>query len=317
MQPEIPRQTANPVESKAIKYSQLKLLVDKLAAGLVKLGVKKGDRVCLFLPNCIEFIIGDWAVLKIGATVVPTSVLRSDEGLRHEVGSSKSRVIICSETQLERILGIRDQTELEYILLTPQDGYGEPLKQASLPKGVYALTDILEQGEENPPQVAIDPKNDLCELAFTGGATGVPKGVMVTHANRYSCLRQGLSWLMEPMLRGFAGKSSVLVTIPLFHTYGHYVYQSAAYLGLRVILLPDPRDTMLMAKTIREFRPLLIAGVPTQFMRVSQEPLPRMNSMFLSGSAPLPVEVSKAIQQKTGMPISEVMGSQKPRPWPQ
>lgn len=303
-----PGQTAILFEGKAIKYSQLKFLVDKLATGLVKLGVKKGDRICLFLPNCIEFILSDWATLKVGAIVVPTSVLRSNEGLHHEVSSSKSRAIICSETQLERILGIQEQTELEFILLTSQDGYGKPLKQASLPKGVHALSNILEQGEGAHPQVIIDPKNDLCELAFTGGATGVPKGVMVTHANRYSCLRQGLPWLMEPMLRGLAGKSSVLVAIPLFHTYGHYVYQSATYLGLRVILLPDPRDTTLLAKTIKEFRPLLIAGVPTQFMRVSQEPLPRMNSMLLSGSAPLPVEVSKAIRQKTGMPVTEGYG---------
>ena len=154
----------------------------------------------------------------------------------------------------------------------------------------------------------IDPEHDLCELGFTGGATGVPKGVMVTHANRYSCIMQGLPWLMEPMLRGFAGKASVLVAVPLFHTYGHYVYQSAAYLGMRAIVLPDPRDTALMARTIREFRPFLITGVPTQFMRIAQEPLPRMNSMFLSGSAPLPLEVSKAVQGKTGMPISEGYG---------
>jgi len=131
---------------------------------------------------------------------------------------------------------------------------------------------------------------------------------MVTHSNRYSSIRQGLPWLMEPMLRGFAGKSSVLIAVPLFHTYGHYVYQSAAYLGLRAIVLPDPRDTTLMAGSIREFRPFLITGVPTQFMRIAEEPLPRMNSMFLSGSAPLPMEVSKAVQQKTGMPISEGYG---------
>jgi long-chain acyl-CoA synthetase len=303
-----PGQTAVLFEGKSIKYRQLKSLVDKLASGLTKLGVEKGGRVCLYLPNCIEFILSDWAVMKTGAAVVPTSILRTEEGLQHEVGSSNSQVIICSETQLEKVLGIRDKTELKHILITSQNGYGESLRQSSLPDGVHALTDILEQGEKAPPQVEIDPEHDLCELGFTGGATGVPKGVMVTHANRYSCIMQGLPWLMEPMLRGFAGKASVLVAVPIFHTYGHYVYQSAAYLGMRAIVLPDPRDTTLMAKTIQEFRPFLITGVPTQFMRIAQEPLPRMNSMFLSGSAPLPVEVSKAVQQKTGMPISEGYG---------
>jgi long-chain acyl-CoA synthetase len=303
-----PSQTAVLFEGKEIKYRQLKILVEKLASGLASLGIEKGDRVCIFLPNCIEFILSDWAVMKTGAVVVPISILRTDEGLVHEAGSSNSRVIICSETQLERVLGVRDQTQLEHILLTSQDGYGEPLRKSSLPEGVHALIDILEKGKDAPPGVEIDPENDLCELCFTGGATGVPKGVMVTHANRYSCIQQGLPWLMEPMLRGFAGKASVLLAVPLFHTYGHYVYQTAAYLGLRTILMPDPRDTTLMAKNIRDFRPFLITGVPTQFMRIVQESLPRINSMFLSGSAPLPQEVSNVVQEKTGMPISEGYG---------
>ena len=303
-----PSQAAVLFEGREIKYRQLKTLVDKLASGLASLGVKKGDRGCLFLPNCIEFILGDWAVMKTGGVVVPISILRTDDGLVHEAGSSNSRVIICSETHLERVLGVRDRTNLEHILLTSQDGFGEPLRKSSLPKGVHALMDILEKGKDLPPDVEIDPERDLSELCFTGGATGVPKGVMVTHASRYSCIQQGLPWLMEPILRGFAGKASVLLAIPLFHTYGHYVYQTAAYLGLRTILMPDPRDTALMAKTIREFRPFLITGVPTQFMRIAQESLPRMNSMFLSGSAPLPLEVSKAVQDKTGMPISEGYG---------
>jgi long-chain acyl-CoA synthetase len=303
-----PSQTAVLFEGVEIRYRQLKSLVDKLASGLVDLGVEKGDRVCLFLPNCIEFILADWAVMKTGAVIVPTSILRTDDGLVHEVGSSDSRVIICSETQLERVLGIREQTSLEHILLTSQDGYGKPLRTGSLPKDVHAFTDILEKGVDAPPQVEIDPEHDLVELGFTGGATGVPKGVMVTHANRYSCIMQALPWLMEPMLRGFAGKASVLLAVPLFHTYGHFVYQSSAYLGTRTILMPDPRNIALLAETIREFRPFLITGVPTQFMRIAQQPLPRMNSMFLSGSAPLPLEVSKAVQDKTGVPISEGYG---------
>ena len=303
-----PGQTAILFEGKEIRYRQLKALTDKLASGLANLGVEEGDRVCLFLPNCIEFILSDWAVMKTGAAVVPTSILRADEGLHHEVSSSNSKVIICSETHLDRVLGIRDQTDLEYILLTSQDGYGEPLRLGSLPRGVHAFTDILEQGAEDPPEVEIDPENDLCELGFTGGATGIPKGVMVTHMNRFSCIRQGLPWLMEPMVRGFVGKASVLIAVPLFHTYGHYVYQTAAHLGLRAILLPDPRNIRMMAETIREFRPFLITGVPTQFMRITQETLPRINSMFLSGSAPLPMEVSKVVQEKTGMPISEGYG---------
>jgi len=291
-----------------IKYRQLKKLTDDLAAGLVRLGIEKGDRVCLFLSNCIEFILSDWAILKAGGVVVPTSILRTDEGLCYELESSDSKMIICSETQLDRILAVREQTHLEYICLTAVDGYKQPLRRTGLPQGVFALTDLMEQQAGDFTHIDLEPDQDLCALAFTGGATGLPKGVMVTHSNRYNCIRQGFPWLMEPMLRGFAGKASVLIAIPLFHAYGHYVYHSAAYLGLRAIILPDPRDTALMARTIREHRPFFIPGVPTQFMRIAQETLPRMNSMFLSGSAPLPLEVSKTIQKMTGMPISEGYG---------
>ena len=118
-----PGQTAILFEGREIKYRQLKILVEKLASGLASLGVEKGDRVCLFLPNCTEFILSDWAVMKTGGVVVPTSILRTDDGLIHEAGSSSSRVIICSETQLERVLGVRDQTHLEHILLTSR-GHG-------------------------------------------------------------------------------------------------------------------------------------------------------------------------------------------------
>ena len=106
-----------------------------------------------------------------------------------------------------------------------------------------------------PPEVEIDPQVDLCELSFTGGATGVPKGVMITHANRLSCLYQGLPWVLKPLMRGFVGKASVLISIPLFHSYGHYTHQSAALLGLRLLVLPDPRDSDLMIEYIEKFRP--------------------------------------------------------------
>jgi long-chain acyl-CoA synthetase len=148
----------------------------------------------------------------------------------------------------------------------------------------------------------------LCELAFTGGATGVPKGVMVTHYNRYSCILQGFPWLLKPILRGFVGKASILIAIPMFHSYGHYAHQVAAHLGLRIILIPDPRDTDYMVECITRYRPFMIPAVPTQFMRIAEAELSRMNVLLMSGSAPLPIEVSEAIKHKTGMPVSEGYG---------
>ncbi len=301
-------QTAILFQGRSIRYGELRNQVDRLAAGLAQLGVRKGDRVCLFLPNCIEFILSDWAVLKAGAAVVPTSILRTDEGLLHEAASSGAKVVICQEEQLDRVVGLRSKCEIEHIIVTSSQGYDIAEVTRPLPKGVHELRQLLRDNEPQPPKVEIDPMEDLAELAFTGGATGVPKGVMVTHFNRYSCILLGFPWALKPMLRGFVGKSSILLAIPLFHAYGHYAHQAAAYLGLRCILIPDPRDTQMMVDMIAQHRPFLIPAVPTQFMRIAEADLSRMNVLLASGAAPLPREVAQAIKNKIGMPVSEAYG---------
>ena len=303
-----PGQTAVLCGERSINYRQLRSRVDRLAAALAGLGVGHGDRVCLFLPNCTEFIISDWAILKAGAAVVPTSVLRTEEGLLHEVGSSGSKVIICTEPDLERVLAVKARCDVEHVVVTSAAGYDVEQVSTPLPSGVDEFRALLDSHDAAPPQVEIDPAEDLCELAFTGGATGVPKGVMVTHANRYACIRQGLPWILEPILRGFVGKASVLVAIPLFHAYGHYVQQTAAQLAVRVILLPDPRDTDTLVDLVKTYRPFLIPVVPTQLMRLAESDLSRMNVLPMSGSAPLPLEVAQAIKAKLGMPVSQAYG---------
>jgi long-chain acyl-CoA synthetase len=303
-----PGQTAILFQERAIKYHQLRTLVDKFATALAGMGIRKGDKVCLFLPNCPEFIISNWAILKTGGVVVPTSILRTEEGLFHEVGSSASKVIICQEQHLEQVLAIRSKCEIEHIIITSAGGFDVEAVSTSLPKGVYEFRKLIADYDPHPPQVDIDPMEDLCELAFTGGATGVPKGVMITHFNRYSCILQGFPWLMKPILPGFVGKASVLVPIPLFHSYGLYTHQISAYLGLRVILMADPRDTKQFAEYIQKYRPFMVPAVPTQFMRLTEMNLSKMNVLPMSASAPLPAEVAYTIKQKIGMPVSEAYG---------
>ncbi len=309
-----PGQTALLFSGRTLNYAQLKNQVDKLANALVGLGVKKGDRVCLYLPNCPEFILSDWAILKAGAAVVPISILRTDEGLVHEAGSSQSKVIICQERNLERVLAVRERCGCEQIIVTSNQGYDLQEVTKPLPPNVFEFRRLIQDNDPIPPDVMIDPQEDLCELAFTGGATGVPKGVMVTHANRMACIRQGLPWVLKPLLRGFAGKASILIPIPLFHAYGHYVAQAAAYLGLRIILLPDPRDTDLLVEYLLKYRPFIVTAVPTQFMRIAEANLSRLNVLLLSGSAPLPQEVAEEIKRKIGMPISEGYGMTETSP---
>jgi long-chain acyl-CoA synthetase len=305
---EHPNQTAILFQGRELKYHQLKSQVDSFANALVRLGLQKGDRVCLFLPNCPEYILAYWAVLKAGGVVVPTSIMRSDEGLFHEVSSSESRFIVCKEVHLDRAMALRDRTDVEGILITSDAGYDVMHVEFSLPKGVYDFAELIANRDSPSPQVIIDPAHDLCELAFTGGATGVPKGVMLSHANRYASIVQTLPWFMKPLLGGIKGKTSVLLSIPMFHAYGNFIQTSAIYLGLRLLILPDARDTDAILTSIIDHRPFLIPGVPTQFMRLADTGLKRSNSMLFSGSAPLPQEVAQEIKRKTGMAVSEGYG---------
>jgi long-chain acyl-CoA synthetase len=305
---EHPNQTAILFQGRELKYHQLKRRADSLANAFKSLGLEKGERVCLFLPNCSEFILAYWAVLKAGGVVVPTSILRTDEGLFHEVSSSGSRFLVCKEVHLDRVMALRDHTDLEGILIASNAGYDVKPVQFSLPRGVYDFASLISTTDSPPPQVEIDPLHDLCELAFTGGATGVPKGVMLSHANRYASIVQALPWFMKPLLGGIKGKTSVLLSIPMFHTYGNFIQTSAIYLGLRLLVLPDARDTEAILTTIIEHRPFLVPGVPTQFMRLADAGLKRSNCMLFSGSAPLPGEVAQEIKRKTGMAVSEGYG---------
>jgi long-chain acyl-CoA synthetase len=305
---EFPNQTAILFNGREIKYHQLKRKTDSLACELVRLGLQKGDRVCIFLPNCPEYVISFWAVIAAGGVVVPTSILRTEEGLLHEVGTSRSRFMVCQQAHLERALALFGHSDLEGILLTSATSFTGEKLQGQLPNRVHDFASLVTSPDPSPPQVKIDPLQDLCELAFTGGATGTPKGVMLTHYNCYASIVQALPWFMKPLLGGIRGKTSVLLSIPMFHVYGNFIQTSAIYLGLRLIILPDARDTDAILTHIINHRPFLVPGVPTQFMRLADAGLKRSNSMLFSGSAPLPQEVALEIKRKTGMAVSEGYG---------
>ncbi|MCK5348228.1 MAG: AMP-binding protein, partial [Desulfobacula sp.] len=163
-----PGKTAVLFLKRTINYRDLKIYADKLANALAGLGVEKGDNVCVFLPNCPEAVIADWGILKTGAAVIPTSILRSDDGLVHEAGSGKAKALICCEDQLTRVLNLKEKCGFSFVIVTSREGFDLKPVEENMPEDVYEFKQLLENSEAAPPDITIDPKKDLCELAFTG-----------------------------------------------------------------------------------------------------------------------------------------------------
>jgi long-chain acyl-CoA synthetase len=290
-----------------MSYGDLKLEVDRLATALADLGVKKGDRVATILPNCPQYLISDFGILKAGAVHVPCSVLHKAADLIYEIGDSGAETVICSEMSIELVNSIKDKTKIKRIILTSLMDYSLEKPELKQVPGAYQFRDLIASHEPNLPDVEIDPMEDLAVLVFTGGATGLPKGVMLTHYNRLAAITQAI-WYFEPLKVGVKGKTSIMIPIPLFHQYGHMMMHFSVSWGLKMYLLPDPRDSDTIFQLLTKYRPFMCVCVPTQYSVLVSKGLGRMSTMFLSGAAALAPEIAQKFKQHTGMPITEAYG---------
>jgi long-chain acyl-CoA synthetase len=304
-----PGATAIDYFGQRISYRELKQYADSLSAALAAFGVKKGDKVATILPTCPQYIIANFAILKTGAIHVPCSILHKERELEFEIGESGAETVICLEEQLERILSVKSNTRLKQVIVTAITDYTPAeLQKQEAPDSTYRFKTLIDTHEPNPPQVEINPREDLAYLAFTGGATGVPKGVMLTHYNRYANTLQAMPWAMASLEKSIRGKASICIAVPLFHSYGDSSALFGIYWGLRLILVQDPRDTDYIMKMLVENRPFMAALVPTQLMKLRDKDLPRMPIQIVSGASHLPIEVREGISEKIKMPISEGYG---------
>ena len=292
---------------KRIPYHELKSNVDRLANALAGLGVKKGGRVATILPNCPQFIITDFAVSKTGAALVPCSTLHKVLDLEHEISESGAETVVCSDEALSLVNSIKDKTKLKNIIVTSPMDYAAQEPEVKEVPSAYQFKRLIAEHEPKPPQVDIDPVEDLAYLSFTGGATGVPKGVMITHYNRACNVRQTI-WVLEPLWPGIKGKASSEVVLPLFHSWGHVAVQMSIALGVRILLVSDPRDIDQAISLLKENRPTLVFVVPTHLMAIAQREVGRLPVIFMSGAAPLPEEIFEAIKRDILMPVTEGYG---------
>ncbi len=304
-----PRSAAIDYFGLRITYSELKQYADSLACALDNFGVKKGDKVATILPTCPQYVISNYAILKTGGVHVPCSILHKERELEYEIGESGAETVICLAEQLQKVQAIRSKTKIKQIIVTSLLDY-TPKEEAkwSAPAETYNYKELINAHEPHPPSVEINPREDLAYLAFTGGATGMPKGVMLTHFNRYVNVMQAMPWAMSRLEKSIRGKASILIGVPLFHSYGDASALFGIYWGLRMILVQDSRDIDYIARMLIENRPFMTALVPTQLMKLREKELPRLPIQILSGASHLPQHVRESISEKIKMPLSEGYG---------
>lgn len=294
-----------------ITYKDLKLRVDKLAAALTDLGIHKGSVIASVLPSCPEFILFDYAAMKIGAIHVPLSILHKEDDLLHEFKESEAQLVFCSYRRIERIYEVKNKTKIKTIIYIPTKifpDYKLPEMEEISEEGCYLLSDLLEKYEPLSETVKINPREDIAQLPFTGGTTGLPKGTMLTHYNISSNVIQTIHWMLDPLKSGIIGKSATAICVPIFHQYGHWAIHACISWGIKIFLL-DPRDMEKIVEVLKTHRPFMVFAVPAHYIRFIQLDLPRSNTLYYSAAAALPNEVAEEFENKTGVPLGEGYGA--------
>ena len=290
-------------------YPELKDRVERLATAFHNMGLKKGDRVATILPTSIQYVLADYGISRAGLVHIPSSSLEPIPTLEHKFGEGKPRVLITLDEHLDMAVQIVKKCKVEFLVLCTINDYSNnpPAKHADgAPKGALWMAEMIERTAPNPPEFAYDVEKDIETLIFTGGTTGLAKGCMLTHRNIYANAMQNMHSFGKPgaLLKGAA---TALLGLPFFHSYGHVILHTMTLLGHNMILVPDPRDTAGMVATIKEHLPVLQIGVPTQFMKLSEE-LEKYGMLGVSGSAPLPQKTQEQFESKAGGGIMEGYG---------
>jgi long-chain acyl-CoA synthetase len=290
-------------------YPEVKDRVDRLATALWSLGLRKGDRVATILPTSIQYVLADYGISRAGLVHIPSSSLEPIPTLEHKFGEGKPRALITLDEHLDIAVQVVKKCKIEFLILCTINDYANnpPAKHAeNAPKDALWMADMIEKTGPNPPEIAYDVEKDIETLIFTGGTTGLAKGCMLTHRNIYANAMQNMYSLGKAgaLLQGAA---TALLGLPFFHSYGHVILHTMTLFGHNMILVPDPRDTAVMIATIKEHLPVIQIGVPTQFMKLSEE-LEKYGMLGVSGSAPLPQKTQEQFESKAGGGIMEGYG---------
>ncbi len=308
---------------KKMTWGELHEYSCRLAAGLQQQGIGKGTKVGIFLPNTPSYLISYFAIARTGATIVNFNPLYPVKELSYQIEDSETDVLITADLSLlyDKALKCLNNTRLNKLIVGkfskllpfPKNILFPLLKSKDISKVVYtkrviSYDDLLEI-EEHPKDVEIDPVKDIALLQYTGGTTGVPKGAMLTHQNVLANANQCSMWCSSFK----SGQEKMLGVIPFFHVFAMTAVMNLSVKNaLEIIALPrfELEDTI---KLIHKKKPDYMMGVPAIFNAINNHPkLSEYNlrslKFCISGGAPLPVEVKRSFEDKTGCVVVEGYG---------
>lgn len=295
-----------------LTYAEIKAQVDRLATALAGLGIGKGDRVGIMLPNCPQYLISFFAIVRLGAIVANVNPLYTPREVEMVARDSGMRVIITLDVLTGIVRSVQANSQIEQIITTSLEEYSGGLPAAdTTPSDTLSFAELIAGvGSPDLPRVEIDPEQDVAVLQYTGGTTGVPKGAMLTHSNLLAAAFQCSVWSSYFIERG---NERFLLVLPFFHCYGLVVGAIfGVWCGAMQILVPKFDVNQLLA-AIESYRPTFFPGVPTLFISLLNHPAARRAGLdrirrFNSGSAPLPIEVLEQFEQMSGAVLYEGYG---------
>ncbi|MBE8540543.1 AMP-binding protein, partial [Geoglobus acetivorans] len=310
---------------KKLRYGELKELSDRVAGFLKSLGVGRGSRVVIDMPNTPHYVIAYYGILKTGATVVQANPLYTERELRHIAENSEARIFFAVENAFPKVYELKKEGIIDRVIVCKIEDYLPfPLnflyrlkkEKVNVPNddGIAFWTDVVKSDPISSPE-KVDPKEDIAVFQYTGGTTGLPKAAMLTHYNLVANTYQIIHWLPE-----FSEKDVVSGILPYFHVYGMTTSMNMPIaVGAKIVMLPDPRDIKRILNAIEKHGITLFFGVPTLFNAINTHPdTPKKNlrsiRACISGSAPLPLEVKREFERITGGKLVEGYGLSETSP---
>ncbi|WP_229592841.1 long-chain-fatty-acid--CoA ligase [Rossellomorea vietnamensis] len=292
---------------KRMTYRELQDSVTMFSSSLQHIGTKKGDRVAIMLPNCPQYVISYYGILTTGGIVTQVNPMSVERELIHLLNDSGAETIMVLDRFYPIIQSIQKETKVKTIIVVSFQGEDHETD--------YTFDEFLKLGDGRISPISIDPE-DVAVLQYTGGTTGVSKGVMLTHSNILSNVMQSQRFFKESIQ---TGEERSLSVIPFFHVFGmNSCMNLSIYTANEMILLPRFELSEVLS-TIKREKPTLFPGVPTMYVAITNHPSAEeygIHSIKLcnSGSAPMPVELLNQFEKKTGAKILEGYGLSEASP---